>query len=96
MVKEVTLMRDPAYHYSYNLAFVSFYSTEHAQYALQCYRDATAAQRERPSGDVAPPSAAFADDKAMQKLKREVSACLFGLLCFFFCIAWILIITKNM
>jgi hypothetical protein len=66
-------MRDPAYHYSYNLAFVSFFSTEHAQHALQCYRDATAAQRERPSGDVAPPSAAFANDKAMQRLKREVS-----------------------
>lgn len=35
-VKHVALVRDPAAHYSRGLAFVEFFTLEHAQYALQC------------------------------------------------------------
>lgn len=63
MVKNVTLIRDPSSQFATHLAYIEFYSTEHALYALQSYNNAS-------SGVCV---AMFANVKAMQRLQKEVT-----------------------
>lgn len=90
-MKNVNLLRDPYSNLSTNLAYVEFYSVEHAQYALTSYRDATRGTHGGRGRD-APASAAFAETKSMLRLQREVCTdhrydvdCGFSLTAIIFC-----------
>lgn len=72
LVKHVSLIRDPAAHYSKGLAFVEFFSPEHAQYALQCTNGLALNTRDMAvSGDTVL-QVTFAKESVMHAMLRKV------------------------
>lgn len=71
-MKHVSLIRDPATHYSKGLAFVEFFTAEHAQHALLCTNGMALNTRDvAVSGDTAL-HVTFAKESVMHAMLRKV------------------------